>query len=275
MLSRQNPRMVHRSPRPDRRRAFFASTAWLIGPLLPMNSVLARALIDDDPAIDALAHQITKGRSTERERAVALHDYVRDEIRFGFTPHFYEMSAADVLAAGVGYSHNKTTLFVTLLRAAGIEARQQFVDLDAGIWRGLLDLHTPFVDHSFTEVRLGGAWVATDSYIVDRQLFRAARATLASRRLSRGYGIVATGRIEWDGSTPSFVQFGGDDPITTSHRWGVFPDVNAFYRQTPDAWNRRDDVTRVIYPLAALAANHAAESLRTRGPAAIRGTRTA
>jgi transglutaminase-like putative cysteine protease len=167
-------------------------------------------------------------------------------------------------------------LFVALLRALGIEARQQFVDLDAGIWRGLLDLHTPFVDHSFTEVRLRGAWVATDSYIVDRPLFRAAHATLVSRRLSRGYGIVASGRTEWDGRTPSFVQFGWDDPTATRHRWGVFPDVNAFYRATPATWNRRDDVTRVIYPLAALAANHAAESLRARGPAAIRGkTRTA
>ena len=267
--------MVHRSPRPDRRRAFFASTAWLIGPLLPMNSVLARVLIDDDPAIDALAQQITKNRSNERERAVALHDYVRDEIRFGFTPHFYEMSAADVLMAGVGYSHNKTTLFASLLRAVGIEARQQFVDLDAGIWRGLLDLHTPFVDHSFTEVRLGGAWVATDSYIVDRRLFRAAHATLVSRRLTRGYGITATGCVEWDGRTPSFVQFGGDDPAATRHRRGVFPDVNAFYRATPAAWNRRDDVTRVIYPLAALAANHAAESLRARGPAATPKIRVA
>lgn len=262
--------MSQRSPRPDRRRAFVASTAWLIGPLLPMNSVLARTLIDDDPSIGALAQRITKRSRSTRERAVALHDYVRDEIRFGFTPHFYEMSAADVLAAGVGYGHTKTTLFVALLRAIGIEARPQFVDLDAGIWHGLLDLHTPFVDHSFTEVRLDGAWAATDSYVVDRPLFRAAQAALSARRLSRGFGIVASGRPEWDGRTSSFVQFCGDDPSLTRHRWGVFSDVNAFYRATPGAWNRRDDVARVIYPLAALAANHAAESLRTRGPAAAR-----
>ena len=128
--------MPKSSTRPDRRRAFFASTAWLVGPLLPMNSVLARVLIDD-PQIDALAEHLVSGRHSARERAVVLHDFVRDEIRFGFTPHFYAMSAADVLAARIGYGHTKATLFIALLRAAGIEARQQFVDLDAAVWRGL------------------------------------------------------------------------------------------------------------------------------------------
>ena len=173
--------MPKSSTRPDRRRAFFASTAWLVGPLLPMNSVLARVLIDD-PQIDELAEHLVSGRDNARERAVVLHDFVRDEIRFGFTPHFYAMSAADVLAARIGYGHTKATLFIALLRAAGIEARQQFVDLHAAVWRGLLDLHTPFVDHSYTEVRLGGAWIPTDSYVVDMPLFRAAQAALRARQ---------------------------------------------------------------------------------------------
>ena len=32
--------------RQDRRRALYASTAWLVGPLLPMHSALARVLVD-------------------------------------------------------------------------------------------------------------------------------------------------------------------------------------------------------------------------------------
>jgi len=238
--------------------------------MLPMNSVLARVLIDDDPQVDSLAARLTDGKSSDRERAVALHDYVRDEIRFGFTPHFYAMTAADVLSARIGYAHTKATLFIALLRAVGIEARQQFVDLEATIWHGLLDLHTPFVDHSYTEVRLGGAWIGTDSYVVDQRLFRAAQAALRARRAARGYGVVATARPDWDGRTPNFVQFCANDPETTRHRWGAFPDVAAFYEATLDAWNRRDDVARVVYPLAALTANQAAEALRSGGPSAAR-----
>jgi transglutaminase-like putative cysteine protease len=259
-------------PRPprtiDRRRALYASTAWLIGPLLPMNSVLARVLIDEtDPAIAELAETLVRGRATPRERAVAIHDYVRDQIRFGFAPHFYAMSAADVLAAGIGYCNTKSTLFMALLRAAGLEARQQFVDLDATVWRGLLDLRTPFVDHSYVEVLLGGAWIATDSYAVDARLVRASQAALRAEGRRFGYGVRVDGRIDWDGRVPSFMQFA---PACSRHRWGVFPDVADFYGSVPEAWNHRSDAMRVTFPLAAVTANQAADLLRAHGASAVR-----
>ena len=264
--------MPRRPVRPDRRRALYASTAWLIGPLLSMNSVLARVLIDEaDPSITELSERLVGGRNTTRERAIAIHDYVRDELRFGFTPQLYAMSAADVLRAGVGYSNTKSTLFVALLRAAGIEARQQFVDLKAEILRGLLDLRTPFVDHSYTEVHIGGAWVPTDSYIVDATLARAAFAALRVEGQPLGYGVRADGRSAWDGRSPAFVQFVPDDPSCSRHRWGVFPDVAAFYECTASAWNRHTNVTRVVFPLAAHTANQTADALRQHGPTAVRG----
>lgn len=267
---------MNRPPaRPGRRRALHASTAWLIGPLLSMNPVLARVLVDDTHA--AITHQVARlveGHQTPRERAVAIHDFVRDEVRFGFAPHFYAMSAAEVLSAGVGYGNTKSTLFIAMLRAAGIEARQQFVDLDASLLRGLLDLRTPFFDHSYTEVRLDGAWIATDSYVVDRPLFRAARAALRAEGRQLGYGVRADGRVDWDGRSPSFVQFVTGDSGYSRHQWGVFPDVTAFYESTPMAWNRRDDIMRVVFPLAAVTANQTADALRRHGPTAVRRARS-
>jgi transglutaminase-like putative cysteine protease len=196
---------------------------------------------------------------------------VRDEVSFGFTPHMYAMSAPDVLRAGLGYSTTKSTLFVALLRAAGIEARQQFVDLDGAILSGMLDLRTPFVDHCYTEVLLGGAWVPTDSYVVDNALFRAATAALRVEGRHLGYGVRADGRCQWDGRRPAFVQYIPGDHAHTRHRWGVFPDVAAFYERTPTAWNHVTNVTRVVLPLAVHTANHTAESLRHHGPSAVRG----
>lgn len=235
-----------------------------------MSSVLARVLADDkDAAFTELVARLVHGRHTPRERAMAIHDYVRDEVRFGFTPQFYAMSAADVLTAGIGYCNTKATLFIALLRAAGIEARQQFVDLDAALLRGLLDLRTPFVDHSYTEVLLEGAWVPTDSYIVDKLLFRAAQATLRVEGQRFGYGVRVDGRSEWDGRAPSFAQFVPDDPGCSRHHWGVFPDVTAFYESTSSCWNRRDEVMRVVFPLAALTANQTADALRRHGPTAV------
>lgn len=235
-----------------------------------MSAVLARVLADDaDAAFDELVARLVHGRHTPRERAITIHDYVRDEVRFGFTPQFYAMSAAEVLSAGIGYCNTKATLFIAMLRAAGIEARQQFVDLDAGLLRGLLDLRTPFVDHSYTEVLLEGAWVPTDSYVVDKSLFRAAQAALRIEGQRFGYGVRVDGRSEWDGRAPSYAQFVPDDPGCSRHRWGVFPDVTNFYDSTPSCWNRRNEVMRVVFPLAALTANQTAEALRRHGPTAV------
>jgi transglutaminase-like putative cysteine protease len=247
----------------------------LIGPLLSMNPVLARVLIDDTHvAITEQVAKLVQDRHTPRERAVAIHDFVRDKVRFGFTPHFYAMSAADVLAASVGFSNSKSTLFIAMLRAAGIEARQQFVDLDASVLRGLLDLRTPLVDHSYTEVKLDGVWVATDSYVVDLPLFRAAQAALRVEGRRLGYGVRLDGRAQWDGRSASFAQFMPGDSGSSRHRWGVFPDVAAFYESTPAAWNRRDDIMRVVFPLAAVTANQTADALRRHGPTAVRGRRS-
>jgi len=261
--------------RADRRRALHVSTAWLIGPLLSMNPVLARVLIDDThAAITEQVAQLVQDRHTPRERAIAIHDFVRDEVRLGFTPHFYAMSATEVLSAGVGYSNTKSTLFIAMLRAARIEARQHFVDLDASVLRGLLDLRTPFVDHSYTEVKLDGSWIATDSYVVDKPLFRAAQAALRTEGRRLGYGVRVDGRTDWDGRSPSFAQFVAGDSSCSRHQWGVFPDVAAFYESTPAAWNRRDDVMRVVFPLAAVTANQTADALRRHGPTAVRGGRS-
>ena len=104
--------------------------------------------VDSDAAtIRDVATTVTAGArdERERERAIRIHDFVRDEVRFGWAPAFYEMSASAVLTAGIGYCNTKSTLFVALLRAAGLPARQVFVDVsarildgleaDAGLWR--------------------------------------------------------------------------------------------------------------------------------------------
>lgn len=264
---------MDRTPdRTDRRRALAASTAWLVGPLLPLHAVLAHVLIDAaDPAIQDAAERVVAGLTTTRERAVALHDHVRDTVRFGFTAQFHAMAAADVLAAGIGFGCTKSTLYVALLRAAGIEARQRFVELDAAVWRGLLDLHTPRIDHCVTEVLVAGAWIPTDSYAVDPPLFHAAQAALRQAGQRRGYGVDAEGTLAWDGRAPAFAQWTDDAPPL--RQWGVHADVAAFYAATPGAWNPRTPALRVVLPLATLVAQRTADALRRHGPAAVRGGR--
>lgn len=185
----------------------------------------------DHPQVIDAARRAMRGAASEREIAVRLHDFVRDEIRFGWTHSFYRMKASDVLRTRIGYCNTKATLFVALLRASGIPARQRFVDLDARVLSGLLTTGRAYVDHSFTEVKLDGVWRRTDSYVVDAALFRAARERLARDGGDLGWGVHRNGAPHWDGAGDAFVQWVNDGSVewltTVDH--GVFEDAPTFY----------------------------------------------
>ncbi len=171
-------------------------------------------------------------------RAVAIHDWVRDQIAFGFSSDFWRQTADEVLKSRVGYCNTKSTLFVTMLRATGIPARQVFVSIRGDILRGIVDAGS-YVDHSYTELFLEGRWIRTDSYIVDQPLFDAASRQLALEKQSIGYGIVLDGTTHFNGSQDSFSQFKNDGtlPALSDANYGVFEDVGDFYRRGENVRN--------------------------------------
>jgi Transglutaminase-like superfamily len=236
-------------------------------PVASVESYLQPTMMIDSnhPAVHERAALLTTGITSARARAVRLHDAVRDDILFGFSPDFYQQKASDVLRSGMGYCNTKATLFVALLRAAGIPARQVFVDIHADILRGIINPQTPYVDHSYTEVFLGERWVKTDSYIVDQRLFHAALRQLITEKHLLGYGIHAHGRTTWDGYTDSFSQFVQDHAVTAlaSRNFGIYPDVDAFYEQADRPWNRQTVLSNLFYRVMAKAANRKLARLRS------------
>jgi hypothetical protein len=220
------------------------------------------------PPLRRVVDRVVAGLATDRDRAVVLHDWVRDRIPFGFAAGFWDQRASTVLRVGRGYCNTKSTLFTALLRIAGIPARQVFVDIDAAVLHGLVDPGTPFVDHSYVEVWIEGAWRATDSYIVDKPLFQAARQRAGTEGRRFGYGVHATGTCDWDGLSPAFSQYnlnqaGGIDAAPLGTRvWGVFEDVGAFYDQAEGTWSRLNGLARAGFGLLAGGANGRAEDLR-------------
>ncbi|MEM1448895.1 MAG: transglutaminase-like domain-containing protein [Planctomycetota bacterium] len=218
----------------------------------------------DHPRIQELARELTAGATDDRTRAVRLHDFVRDEVRFGFQPRFYAVRASEVLAGGVGYCNTKSSLFIALLRAAGVPARARFVEIDAGILRGIVDPGTAYVDHSFTEVWLNERWVRTDSYIVDPALAESARARLAAEGRAFGYGVHVDGTGSWDGFEDAYgqcVEPIGASPYTRRDL-GVHSDVLAFYRDAPEPSNRRGLGLRLLGRWAFPAASRRADAIR-------------
>ena len=153
--------------------------------------------------------------STRRELAVALHDYVRDTIQFGFTHRFDKASAEYTLDRGIGHCAPQTELFVRLLREAGFEdAKVVSVPIGGTVLNFLgAGNSSPFPDrlqHSFTRVTVDGRECNVDSYVVDKPLYKTAKSKLANMVAAvsaGGYGIHRDGVVDWDGKGDSFSQY--------------------------------------------------------------------
>src|ERR1700742_1297019 len=89
-----------------------------------------RVVVDD--AIQKKAAELTKGATTQREKAQRLYDYVAKDIRyvslsFGigrFQPH----AAPEVMQGSYGDCKDKHTLLSALLRASGIQSYPVLID---------------------------------------------------------------------------------------------------------------------------------------------------
>jgi hypothetical protein len=183
--------------------------------------------------IEALAARLTRGLDSEAARASRIHDFVRDEVAFGFTPQLDAATPEQTLAAGVGHTIPKTTVFVALLRALGLRAYPHFVTIDRELLRGVFPngLHRllPWeIPHAYAEVEVAGDWWMVDSYALDAPLWRAAMHRLASEGELIGYGAHGHGTCEWDGVGHAFAQLATCDMLVEDH--GAQEDVQGFLR---------------------------------------------
>jgi transglutaminase-like putative cysteine protease len=127
-------------------------------------SLKSTELIDSDhPAVAAFARECAVGGS-DRERAVALHDAVRDGFRYDpyrvdLTPD--GMRASNVVRRGYGWCVPKAALLAAACRAVGIPARLGYADvrnhLSTERMRRTMGTDL-FVWHGYTDVWLDGAW---------------------------------------------------------------------------------------------------------------------
>jgi transglutaminase-like putative cysteine protease len=230
----------------------------------PAECLAPTRLIDSEhPDIAATAAKVTAGARDDVERAVRLHDFVRDRILFGWAPAFERQKASEVLKSGIGFCNTKSTLFAALLRASHIPARVRFKTINRRILDGLIRPPQPFVDHSYVEAWLDGRWVGTDSYAVDSALQRAAVARCRAEGKRIGYGVHTGGTTQWDGRSNAFTQLNDDGsvPDLTDSDFGSFIDLEAF-RATGRGRSPTHLPARLGIRLLLPAANRRVERLR-------------
>ena len=118
------------------------------------------------PDVRRVAADVAAGAASERDAAVRLFDFVRDEVRYFFGP--WAVRASRTLAQREGTCTNKANLLVALLRAAEIPAAYGVLRVDAQRYFGSL-APVPFASrarrhstHVFAAAWLDGSWVRCD-----------------------------------------------------------------------------------------------------------------
>jgi transglutaminase-like putative cysteine protease len=128
--------------------------------------VKATLTIDSDSAlISEKARELTEGRESVVDMAVALFYFVRDEIAYNLyvKKHMPEhFRASNTLASGKGYCVQKAVLLVALARAAGIPARLGCAKIrnhlvPPKVYEILKSNIFPW--HGYAELYLDGKWV--------------------------------------------------------------------------------------------------------------------
>jgi hypothetical protein len=124
-----------------------------------------------DPKIQALIHDRGWQGLSEKDRILAIYNYVRDEIAFGYNISD-DITATEVLQDVYGQCNTKGTLFMALLRAVGVPCRIHgfYVDkiIQKGAFKGLFYMQAPKeILHSWVEILYNDQWLNLEGFILD------------------------------------------------------------------------------------------------------------
>jgi len=119
----------------------------------------------DHPAVVEFAHESVAADDSDVDKAIALHDRVRDGFRYD--PYTIEltvpgMRASAVLENGFGFCISKATLLAAAARVHGIPSRMGFGDVVNHLATERLkrEMKTDlFVFHGYADLCLDGKWV--------------------------------------------------------------------------------------------------------------------
>lgn len=223
-------------------------------------------LIDlHDTKLRLKAKSLTQLSRTDREKALAIYTAVK-RITFAKPVKLRLRTAHEVLRAKRADAEDKATLFVGLLRAAGLAARLRYIELHGDILRGLTTAIAS-AGRPVVQVWLDDRWRSTDTYIFDAHYMAAARARLRALKWDWGYGLHRTGDALWDGMEDAYLT--GDDHMAADISMGVlgwFHDPYDFL-VSPVCRERFPRVSRAVqWNVLAPGMNRAVTHLRRSGP---------
>jgi len=130
----------------------------------------SRDIQSDDPNIVAVAQAITSGLTSDQDKALAIHDWVCENIYYDYDAYFgrteyRDTSAVNVLHDRINVCEGYANLTAALMRAAGIPAKRvsgytisRGEHYPAGALAG-----TGVTNHAWNEICLNRRWIIIDA----------------------------------------------------------------------------------------------------------------
>ena len=120
----------------------------------------------DHPAIEEKALSLGRACASQREKAIRIYHFVRDEILYQMCP--FSDAASDTLASKRGHCYQKANLQIALLRALAIPAGFITQRIDPGVLRPFLSdeamaLLGGRMAHAYGCAFLDDRWVGADA----------------------------------------------------------------------------------------------------------------
>ncbi|MEK3788946.1 transglutaminase-like domain-containing protein [Paenibacillus sp. FSL K6-1230] len=138
-----------------------------------MNSYLTNTVLLDytHPTIQGLIRSRQWDRLPVKDQILAVYNYVRDEISFGYN-RSDDIPASEVLLDGYGQCNTKGVLFMALLRALDIPCRMHGFTIHKQLQKGAMKgwyyrLSPQEILHSWVEVWYEDRWLNIEGFILD------------------------------------------------------------------------------------------------------------
>lgn len=164
---------------------------------------------------------LTKNIHNETEKAINIFNFVRDQIKYRFDYPY--IKASETLKKGYGNCFNKSTLQISLLRAAGIYSGYKVYLIRKEVFKPIVpsDIYQLISDptiHVSTVIYLGGKWIEADATI-DYQLHIAV------------YKNLGWEYQQWDGKNDLTIS-----PDFIIEQQGIYSSIDLYLLNPPKFW---------------------------------------
>ncbi|HEN5573913.1 TPA: transglutaminase family protein [Legionella pneumophila] len=217
-----------------------------------------------NPMVQKVALELTQTESDIVGKVRRIFEFVRDEIKFGFSPDGDWVSASKTLQIKIGQCNTKSTLFLALCKALNIPARIHFSlikrEIQHGVFPEFLYLLLPKqLSHSWIEINIDNKWLRIDGYIDDLVYFRGAIDQLTKSGWDIGFAIACDEEKLSPEFNPNEEKFEQMCAVTEDH--GIWNDPIEYY-QSNLYRNRPNFLKQFIYRLFIPLVNHRIEKIR-------------